>query len=100
LPQTADEHTLALAESAAAAEEEEAGEMDETKLSHQELESVYKFCSLLPLLEEAGHVIKNKQARQVCDKLVAMLKPMFRKRNKMTRPRRTMMYEEEEAERR
>jgi hypothetical protein len=29
-----------------------------------------------------------------------MLKPMFRKRNKMTRPRRTMMYEEEEAERR
>ncbi|KAF7637909.1 hypothetical protein Mgra_00002612 [Meloidogyne graminicola] len=76
------EKALALAESAANSENEQ-------KLSSNELESVYNFCSLLPLLEQSGQIVKNAQARQVCDKLVDMLKPMFRKRNKTIRPRRT-----------
>jgi hypothetical protein len=91
MPTAVDEHSLPLPEG-----EEE---YDETRLSQQELESVYKFCSLLPLLEEAGHVIKNKQARQVCDKLVAMLKPMFRKRNKAIRARRAVMMMEKRRRR-
>jgi len=82
---SANEQTLALAENAAAiaADDEREEEADETKLSSQELESVYKFCSLLPLLEQAGHVVKNKQAREVCDKLLVMLKPFaVKRRNK------------------
>ncbi|KAL7079657.1 hypothetical protein ACQ4LE_001866 [Meloidogyne hapla] len=82
------ERALALAESAAAAAHSE-NELNEQKLSSHELESVYNFCSLLPLLEQSGQIVKNAQARQVCDKLVDMLKPMFRKRNKGIRPRRT-----------
>nr|CAD2197245.1 unnamed protein product [Meloidogyne enterolobii] len=81
------ERALALAESAAAANSE--NEINEQKLSSHELESVYNFCSLLPLLEQSGQIVKNAQARQVCNKLVDMLKPMFRKRNKAIRPRRT-----------
>ncbi|KAI1714194.1 hypothetical protein Ddc_11512 [Ditylenchus destructor] len=53
------------------------------KLSDEDLKSVYTFCSFLPMLEKAGQVQKNDQSREICAKLVVMLRPMFAKRKNM-----------------
>uniref|UniRef100_A0A183BRE6 SAP30_Sin3_bdg domain-containing protein n=1 Tax=Globodera pallida TaxID=36090 RepID=A0A183BRE6_GLOPA len=85
---------LAMAESAAAvhhhhahahassSNSDVAEEEEETRLSKHELQAVYKFCEILPQLQQQGFIPENKHARDLCKKLVDMLKPMFRKRTR------------------
>ncbi|KAL3100126.1 hypothetical protein niasHS_000737 [Heterodera schachtii] len=55
-------------------------EEEEARLSKQELHAVFNFCEILPQLQQQGFIPENKHARDICKKLVDMLKPMFRKR--------------------
>uniref|UniRef100_A0A915DIQ6 BESS domain-containing protein n=1 Tax=Ditylenchus dipsaci TaxID=166011 RepID=A0A915DIQ6_9BILA len=55
-----------------------------SKLSEDDLKSVYTFCSLLPMLESSGRIQKNDQSREICEKLIVMLQPMFAKRRSST----------------
>jgi len=55
-----------------------------SKLSEEDLKSVYTFCSVLPVLESSGRIAKNEQSREICEKLIVMLRPMFAKRKTPT----------------
>uniref|UniRef100_A0A914HRB6 Uncharacterized protein n=1 Tax=Globodera rostochiensis TaxID=31243 RepID=A0A914HRB6_GLORO len=67
---------------AATSNSDVADEEEDTRLSKHELQAVYKFCEILPQLQQQGFIPENKHARDLCKKLVDMLKPMFRKRTR------------------
>ncbi|KAH7730612.1 hypothetical protein AAVH_01661 [Aphelenchoides avenae] len=49
-------------------------------LNEEEMDSVYRFCLFLPKLELAGKVRRNDQTREICDKLLEMLQPMYERK--------------------
>lgn len=51
----------------------------ESKLTNEEMYSAYRFCQLLPHLEKINRVRKSKVTREVCDRLVTILDPVFQK---------------------